>query len=61
MTQAGAASSNVSLLDYLMANFTAKITVEEFTRIRNYGTEEEIAEAVAQMEAAGGYDALDPE
>lgn len=59
MTQAGAASSNVSLLDFLMANFSAKITLQEFTDIRNNGSPEEIAEAVARMEAAGGYDALE--
>lgn len=60
MTQTGVASSKgISLLDFLMANFSGKITIEEFTRIRNFGSEEEIAEAVARMEAAGGYDALE--
>lgn len=35
------------------------ITLEEFTRIRNEGTPEEIQEAVERMEAAGGYDNLE--
>lgn len=35
------------------------ITKEEFTRVRNNGTPEEIAEAVERMEAAGGYDNLE--
>lgn len=60
MTQAGAKSlgSNFTLLDYVMKNF-GTITISEFTRIRNTGTDEEIAEAVARMEAAGGYDCLE--
>lgn len=32
-----------------------KITKEEWTRIRNNGTPEEIEAAVERMEAAGGY------
>lgn len=60
MTLTGATSSKgISLLDFLMANFSGKITLEEFTYIRNHGSDEEIAEAVARMEAAGGYDALE--
>lgn len=35
------------------------ITLEEWTRIRNNGTPEEIQEAVERMEAAGGYDNLE--
>lgn len=37
----------------------ADITLEEWTRIRNNGTPEEIQEAVERMEAAGGYDNLE--
>lgn len=33
-------------------------TKERFKYIRNHGTEEELQEAVEQMLAAGGYDAL---
>ena len=35
-----------------------ELTREEWTRIRRFGTPEEIAEAVEKMEAAGGYDNL---
>lgn len=35
------------------------LTVEEFTRIRNEGTEEELIEALEKMEAAGGYENLE--
>lgn len=35
------------------------ITREEFRRIRNNGTPDEIAEAVERMMAAGGYDNLE--
>lgn len=61
MTQAGAGLSagNMSLLDYINLNFNNTITISEFTYIRNHGSEEEIAEAVARMEAAGGYDCLE--
>lgn len=34
------------------------LTKKEFTRIRNEGTPEQLEEAVAKMEAAGGYDNL---
>lgn len=52
-----------SMMDFI--NFTIKvgklgpITKEEFTRIRNTGDDEEIAEAVERMMAAGGYDNLE--
>lgn len=60
MTQTGAESSDrISLLDFIMNNFIDTITISEFTRIRNHGSDEEIAEAVARMEAAGGYDCLE--
>ena len=52
-----------SMLDFVMAAIEAErkggITLEEFTRIRRTGTEEEIAEAVERMNAAGGYDNLE--
>lgn len=62
MTQAGvmlSVSNSMSLLDYINMNFSDRITLSEFTHIRNCGSEEEIAEAVARMEAAGGYDCLE--
>lgn len=37
------------------------LTKQEFTRIRNFGSEEELKDAVERMEAAGGYDALEDE
>ena len=52
-----------SMLDFIMASVEAErkggITKEEFTRIRRYGTEEELIEAVEKMNAAGGYDNLE--
>jgi len=52
-----------TLLDFIMAAAEADrrggITKEEFTRIRNSGTEEELIEAVERMNAAGGYDNLE--
>lgn len=52
-----------SMLDFVNAAIEAErkggITLEEFTRIRRTGTEEEIAEAVERMNAAGGYDNLE--
>ena len=52
-----------TLLDFIMAAAEAErrgdITKEEFTRIRRYGTEEELIEAVERMNAAGGYDNLE--
>ncbi len=52
-----------SILDFITAAAEAErkggITLEEFTRIRRTGTEEEIAEAVERMNAAGGYDNLE--
>lgn len=51
------------MLDFVNAAIEAErkggITLEEFTRIRRNGTEEEIAEAVERMNAAGGYDNLE--
>jgi hypothetical protein len=35
------------------------ITLEEFTEIRRNGSPEELSDAVARMEAAGGYDNLE--
>lgn len=51
-----------SILDYMIASAEAEekgITLDEWTRIRRFGTEEEIREAVERMEAAGGYDNLE--
>lgn len=52
-----------SMLDYINARIKIEssdtITREEFTRIRNSGDPDEIAEAVEKMEAAGGYDNLE--
>jgi hypothetical protein len=52
-----------TMLDFIMAAAEAErrggITLEEFTRIRRTGTEEEIAEAVERMMAMGGYDNLE--
>lgn len=52
-----------SMLEFIMASVEAErkggITKEEFTRIRRYGTEEELIEAVEKMNAAGGYDNLE--
>ena len=52
-----------SMLDYIemisRAHKAGVITLEEFTRIRNEGTPDEIAEAVERMEAAGGYENLE--
>lgn len=52
-----------SMLDFITAAAEAErkggITKEEFIRIRRYGTEEELIEAVERMNAAGGYDNLE--
>lgn len=50
-----------SMLDYINAMQLAedKLTLEEWTRIRNNGTPDEIEEAVRKMEDQGGYDALE--
>lgn len=67
MTQAGATSwkgkgkRSMSIMDFINAQITienSKLTKEEFKRIRNSGTEEELIAAVEKMEAAGGYDNL---
>lgn len=53
----------MTMLDFINAAIEAErkggITLEEFTRIRRTGTEEEIAEAVERMNTAGGYDNLE--
>lgn len=50
-----------SMLDYInaMQSAASKLTLEEWTNIRNTGTPEEIEEAVRKMEEQGGYDALE--
>lgn len=52
-----------SMLDFINAAVEAErkggITKEEFIRIRRYGTEEELIDAVEKMNAAGGYDNLE--
>lgn len=51
-----------TMLDFIMEaaqKKDGKITLEEWTNIRRYGTPEEIAEAVERMEAAGGYENLE--
>lgn len=53
-----------TMLELIMAMAAAdgkkgKITLEEFTRIRREGTEEELVEAVERMMAAGGYENLE--
>jgi hypothetical protein len=52
-----------SMLDFIMAAAEAErrggITKEEFTRIRRFGSEEELIDAVERMNAAGGYDNLE--
>lgn len=52
-----------SVLDFITAAAEAErrcgITLEEFTRIRRHGTEEELIDAVERMNAAGGYDNLE--
>lgn len=52
--------SGRSMLDFIEAAARkATITREEFTRIRRYGSEEELIDAIERMNAAGGYDNLD--
>jgi hypothetical protein len=52
--------SGRSMLDFIEAAARkVTITCEEFTRIRRYGSEEELIDAVERMNAAGGYDNLD--
>ena len=59
----GYKKTGVSMLDFINAAVAAEnkntITLAEWTHIRRYGTPEEIAEAVEQMNAAGGYDNLE--
>ena len=51
-----------SIMDFINAAIKAAengtITKEEFKRIRNSGSEEELIEAVEKMIAAGGYENL---
>ena len=52
----------LSILDYINRTIEFNnnpLTKEEFTRIRNYGSQEELEAAIEKMEAAGGYDNLD--
>ena len=51
----------MTMLDYINSCISQEqpLTIEEFTRIRNYGTEEELQEALEKMEAAGGYENLE--
>lgn len=55
----------MTMMDWITASIKAKqakdspISLEEFTRIRNEGTPEEIEAAVERMVAAGGYDNLE--
>lgn len=44
-----------------LVNLEQRLTKEEFGRIRREGTEEELIEAVARMESAGGYENLEDE
>lgn len=52
-----------SMLEYIQMveriHNNETITLEEFTRIRNEGTPDEIAEAVERMMMAGGYENLE--
>lgn len=55
--------SKMSVLDYINMSVQLEkegsfITKEEFTRIRNHGTEEELIEALEIMEKMGGYENL---
>lgn len=54
--------SGMTIMDYINLAMKAEagdvITREEFTKIRNCGSEEELREAVERMEMAGGYDNL---
>ena len=51
-----------TVMDWIDAAIKAEsgelLTLEEFTDIRNNGSEEEIAEAVERMMAQGGYENL---
>ena len=51
-----------TVMDWIDAAIRAEngdvLTKEEFTDIRNNGTEEDIAEAVERMMAQGGYENL---
>lgn len=57
-----AVAKSITMLDFIEGRIKVEngmITKEEFKRIRNSGSEEELIEAVRAMEAAGGYDNLD--
>lgn len=51
----------MTMLDYInrCIDQGEPLTIEEFTRIRNFGSEEELQEALEKMEAAGGYENLE--
>lgn len=49
---------SMSVYDFLMLSAQRKLTKEEFKRIRNEGSTEELERAVEQMMAQGGYDNL---
>lgn len=51
----------MSILDYINRYISQEkpLTIEEFTRIRNFGSEDELQEALEKMEAAGGYENLE--
>ena len=52
-------NKSMSVYDFLcLAAQKKKLTKEEFTRIRNFGTPEELEKAVEQMAAQGGYENL---
>lgn len=59
----GYKKSGRTMLDFIMAAAEAErrggITKEEFTRIRRFGSEEELIDAVERMNAAGGYENLE--
>ena len=49
-----------SIFDFIQIMASCdKLTKEKFRYIRNNGTEEELKEAVAQMEQMGGYENLE--
>lgn len=55
-------ASNTNLYDILMKALAldklGDLTKEDFKKIRNHGTEEELKEAVLAMAAKGGYENL---
>ena len=52
-------SKPMSMLEYIQKFSTKnKLTLEEFKRIRNEGTEDELIEALEKMADQGGYECL---